>query len=200
MAIAFPAYRSHTRLFVLSGPSGSGKSTLIHNALEHESNCVMSISMTTREPRGQEIDGVDYNFCDDATFKGMIDSGSLLEHAQVFGKHYYGTPKQFVDDQFAQGNNVIMDIDVQGAMQIRERMPEDSVLIFVTPPSQEELERRLRKRGTEKEEAILSRLEEAEREIARWKDYDYLIINDQLDKAVLQLRHILATARLRIDW
>ena len=200
MSLAYPRYRSHTRLFVLSGPSGAGKSTLIHKALESEPNCVMSVSATTRSPRGQEQDGVDYDFCTPDEFQAMIDNDELLEYAQVFGKHFYGTPRKFVDDQFAQGKNVIMDIDVQGAMQIRERMPEDSVLIFVTPPDQPELERRLRARGTDEEVAIKSRLDEADREIEQWKKYDYLIINDDMELSVKNLRNIIGSARLRTIW
>lgn len=198
--VDYPAYRSHTRLFVLSGPSGAGKSTLIQQTLASEPNCVASISATTRAPRGQERDGVDYHFCSDEQFQQMIDDHALLEYARVFGRDYYGTPRQFIEEQFAAGKNVIMDIDVQGAMQIRERMPDDAVLIFVTPPDQQELEHRLRQRGTEDDMAIQRRLDTAAAEIARWKDYDYLIINDDVDSAVLQLRHILGSARLRIDW
>ena len=160
----------------------------------------MSISATTRSPRGQERDGVDYDFCTADEFQAMIDNDELLEYAQVFGKHFYGTPRKFVNDQFALGKNVIMDIDVQGAMQIRERMPEDSVLIFVTPPDQPELERRLRSRGTDEEVAIKSRLEEADREIAQWKKYDYLIINDDMELSVKNLRNIIGSARLRTIW
>ncbi len=197
---AYPEHRSHTRLFVLSGPSGAGKSTLIHKALALEPNCVASISATTRAPRGQEQNGVDYDFCSEEEFQALINDDLLLEYAQVFGKHFYGTPKKFIEEQFADGKNVIMDIDVQGAMQIRKRMPDDAVLIFVTPPTQEILEQRLRDRGTDDAVAIGKRLETAAQEIAQWKDYDYLIINDDVDVAVAQLRNILGSARLRIDW
>lgn len=196
----YPAHRSHTRLFVLSGPSGAGKSTLIQKALALEPNCVASISATTRAPRGQEQDGVDYHFCSTDQFQYMIDTGALLEYAQVFGRDYYGTPRVFIEEQFAAGKNVIMDIDVQGAMQIRERMPDDTVLIFVTPPDQAELERRLRQRGTDDDRAIGRRLETAAKELACWKEYDYLIINDDVDGAVMRLRNIIGSARLRIDW
>lgn len=193
----FPVYKNNPKLFVLSGPSGAGKSTLLRQVLETEKDCIASISATTRDPRGSEQHARDYYFVTADDFRRMIAKDKLLEYAQVFGKHYYGTPLHFIEDQFAKGNHVLMDIDVQGAMQIRARMPDSAVLVFVTPPNNEELQRRLRGRGTDSEESIQARLEEAERELARSDEYDYLVINDSVAEAVEKLCHIIHSERMK---
>lgn len=196
---AIPAYRREPCVLVLAGPSGSGKSTLIKRMLAANDDLVMSISATTRAPRGQEQDGIDYFFLDEADFRRRIDAGAFLEHAQVFGKHFYGTPRAFIDEQFAAGRSVIMDIDVQGAAQVRAALaetPERSLQVFVTPPSWQELERRLRHRGTDAEAVIQRRMAEAERELARWREFDHVVINDDLDAAVHRLQACLTVQRM----
>jgi guanylate kinase len=185
-------------LLVLSGPSGSGKSTVIDGFMANRRDFVRSISVTTRAPRGQERDGVDYFFIDEARLQRLIDEDALLEYAQVFGKHSYGTPRHFVEEQFRAGHSVVMDIDVQGALQIRGRLPERSCLVFVTPPSLVELERRLRGRATDSDEAIARRLVTAQQELAQWRQYDQLVINDQLEQAIQDLQAIVRARELTI--
>ena len=184
-------------LVVISGPSGAGKSSLIDAFLAQNVEFVRSISATTRAPRGAERDGVDYHFLDEATFQRWIEEGAFLEYAQVFGTHSYGTPRAFVLDQFAHGRSVIMDIDVQGARQIRDTLPSETVTVFVAPPTRGELERRLRGRGTDDDEAVDRRLEEAEGEVSCWREYDYIIINDDLESAVRKLQGIVMAERIR---
>ncbi|MFW5845242.1 MAG: guanylate kinase [Planctomycetota bacterium] len=184
-------------LLVLSGPSGSGKSSVTERFRALEPEFVESVSVTTRAPRGRERDGVDYRFVDDAAFDDLIASHALLEHATVFGQHRYGTPRSFVEEQFAQGRFVITNIDVQGAVQIRDNMPARSCLVFITPPDMDELERRLRGRGTDDPEAIGRRLAEARSELAAWRSYDHLIVNHDLEAAVADLRSIVRARRLR---
>lgn len=186
-------------LLVLSGPSGCGKSSLIKGFRAQEAAFVMSISVTTRPPRGAEQDGVDYFFTDQAHFQELIDAEALLEYATVFGRHSYGTPRAFIEDRFALGKSVIMDIDVQGARQIRARMPARSCLVFVGPPSLAVLEARLRGRGTDDDEAIARRLATASEEMAAWSDYDYLIINDRLEEALADLQAIVRARQLAIS-
>ncbi|MDA3960165.1 MAG: guanylate kinase [Planctomycetota bacterium] len=190
--------RDHKRemLLVLSGPSGAGKSSLIDAFLADRSEFVRSISATTRAPRGAEQDGVDYHFIDDDTFKSWVAEERFLEHAQVFGQHSYGTPRHFIEQQFADERSVIMDIDVQGARQIRAAMA-DAVTVFVAPPSRDELARRLRGRGTDDDQAVSRRLHKAEDEVSCWAEYDYLIINDDLDSALRKLRSVVAAERMR---
>lgn len=190
--------RDHKRemLLVLSGPSGAGKSSLIDAFLTGRTEFVRSISVTTRPPRGEERDGVDYHFVDTATFDRWVAEGRFLEHAVVFGTHRYGTLRSVVEDQFAAGRSVIMDIDVQGACQIRATMPE-AVTVFVAPPTRDELARRLRGRGTDDDASVTRRLGKAESEVARWREYDYLIINDDLDSALRKLRSVVAAERMR---
>ncbi len=181
---------------VLSGPSGAGKSTIIEGFLAKHSDFVMSLSTTTRAPRGEEQNGVHYRFVDDSTFQQEIKNDAFLEYATVFGNSY-GTSTAFVTEQFAQGRGVIKDVDVQGAAQIKAHMPE-SVHVFIAPPSNEVLEQRLRGRGTDDEDVIARRLEEAEKELSHWRSYDYLIINDNIEKAIADIGHIVATKRCRI--
>ncbi|MBW7930317.1 MAG: guanylate kinase [Gammaproteobacteria bacterium] len=178
------------KLFVLSAPSGAGKTTLTRALLAADPALRFSISFTTRQPRGSERDGHDYFFVDPARFAAMIAAGELLEHAAVFGQHY-GTGRAQIEAHTRAGHNVLLDIDWQGARQVRQRMPA-SVLVFIMPPSLDELERRLRSRGTDTEEVIRRRLAEARAEMEHWPEFDYLVINDRWEEALAALRGILA--------
>ena len=177
------------RLFVLSGPSGVGKGTLRENALNDAPNLKYSISCTTRKPRDGETDGVEYRFITREKFREDISQGLFMEYAHVH-EDYYGTLKADVVRELEAGHDVLLEIDVQGALQVREKMP-DAVLIFVAPPSVEVLERRLRGRGTEAQESLNVRLENALKELALKDKYDYIIVNDDLHSACEELRKII---------
>lgn len=196
-ALRFPAHGPSALFVVLSGPSGAGKSTLMDAFVARHPDFVRCLSVTTRPPRGAEQDGVDYFFVGEEEFAQRVENDQLLEHAQVFGKHSYGTPRSFVEGNLAAGRSVIKDVDVQGAFTIRGTFP-GALHIFVVPPDRQEIERRLRSRGTESEEAIRRRLNEAERELGVWDRYDYLIINRDIDQAVADLAVIVAAERLRV--
>lgn len=168
-------------LVLFSGPSGVGKDTVLDIVLNKDKSLQRSISLTTRDIRENEVDGKDYYFITKDKFSNMIENGEVLEFAQ-YGKNFYGTPKAPVDKWLSEGKTVILKIEVQGAQQIKKLYP-DAVGIFVLPPSMTELENRLRSRGTEDEEDILKRLEIAENELKMSKDYDYTVINDDLDSA-----------------
>ena len=184
------------KLIVVSGPSGAGKSMTIAGAMERRSDICFSVSVTTRPPRPGEVDGKDYFFISEQHFLEMAERGELLEHAVYVGNHY-GTPRAYVEQMMEQGKNVILDIEVQGARQVHESMP-DAVMIFLIPPSLEELERRLIGRGTESKEKIQERLFRARQEYAETDVYRYIIINDELDTAVSELCSIItATHCLR---
>lgn len=178
------------KLFVISAPSGAGKTTLTHALLAADPRLRFSISFTTRKPRGSERDGLDYFFVSQARFDAMARAGELLEHASVFG-HSYGTGRAQVEAHTRAGHDVLLDIDWQGARQVRQHMPA-SVLVFIMPPSLGELERRLRHRGTDTEEVIRRRLAEARAEMGHWPEFDYLVINDQRETALAALQDILA--------
>jgi guanylate kinase len=176
-------------LIVLSGPSGSGKSTVITRLLAAgDPPLRLSVSVTTRQPRGRERDGLEYHFWTRAAFEAEIRAGGFLEWAEVFG-NYYGTLRREVEPYRGRGMGVILDIDVQGAFQVRRHCP-DVVTIFLRPPSLDTLERRLRNRGTESEEAIQRRLAGARAELAHASQYDYQLINDDLERAVADLRAV----------
>ena len=162
-------------LLVISGPSGVGKGTVIDSLLEND-DMAYSVSATTRSPRPGEIDGVDYNYITKEEFRTLIENGDVLEYAEYTG-NYYGTPRKFVERKLNEGKSVILEIETCGAMQIKKKMPE-AVLIFICPPSLEELESRLRGRGTETEEVILRRLEQAKKEIVLIPEYDYAVVNE----------------------
>lgn len=172
-------------LFVISGPSGAGKGTLVAQLLERVSDTWVSISATTRQPRGQERDGVEYFFVTRDEFMQMVADGDMLEWAEYSG-NCYGTPRKSVEERMAAGYQVILEIETQGAFQVREKIPE-AHLVFIDPPSLEILERRLRGRGTDSEEAILRRLETAKVELSRKKEYDYVLVNDDLETAANEL-------------
>lgn len=166
-------------LFVLSGPSGAGKGTLVKKVLERVPDAWLSISDTTRAPRKGEVDGVHYYFVDDARFDRLIETGGLLEWAQVH-ENRYGTPRARVEDHMAKGGQVLLEIDVQGGFQIREQIPA-AHLVFIEPPSLEELEKRLRGRGTDSDESIAVRMKNAQLELSRKMEYDKQFVNDNLE-------------------
>lgn len=178
------------RLFVVTAPSGAGKTTLTRALLAADPGLVFSVSFTTRKPRAGEVDGRDYHFVDHAGFERMIAAGELLEYARVFD-NYYGTSRAPIDAHTRAGRNVLLDIDWQGARQVRQRMPE-SVLIFILPPSLTELERRLRGRATDSEEVIARRLSEARSEMGHWDEFDFAVVNEEVGAAVGALRAIVA--------
>jgi guanylate kinase len=173
-------------LIIVSGPAGSGKSTLIQMAVRvFGPRLRHSVSATTREPRKGEVDGVHYHFWTREQFEAAIEAGDFLEYATVFGKHYYGTPRSEVEPYRRQGVAVILDIDVQGASQLRHKCPDGYFVFLETPPG--EYERRLRERGTDSEEAIARRLAEARVELAQAREFDRRIINDDRDRAAAEL-------------
>lgn len=180
-------------LLVMSGPSGAGKSSVISRVRKLYGNLAFSVSATTRKPRPGEIDGKDYYFVSPEQFAAMVADGQLLEYAQFVG-NFYGTPKAPVLEKLRDGISVILDIEVQGAAQVMKAMP-DAVSVFLAPPSLEELERRLRGRGTESEEKIRQRLETAKIELLQQDKYDYIVVNDDPDRAARELLHILETGR-----
>ena len=177
------------KLLVISGPSGVGKSTVISRLMKLRGNMEFSVSATTRAPRPGETEGVDYFFVSREEFDRMVDEGELLEHATFVGNSY-GTPKSQVIHRLEQGITVVLDIEVQGAAQVKEAMPE-AVTVFMAPPSMEALEQRLRGRGTETEEKIQGRLETARRELELAPNYDYTVVNDDPDAAAEEIRFIL---------
>ena len=182
------------KLFVVSAPSGCGKGTILFEVLNKNKNLFYSVSATTRAPREGEIDGVNYYFLSKDEFKMEIDNGGMLEYAQ-YCDNFYGTPKKKVVEKLEQGIDVILEIETKGAMQVKGVMPE-AVLIFILPPSVLELRRRLNKRGTEEESVIEKRVKEAEDEIRRAFNYDYIIMNDELDKAIEDFEAVLKASKL----
>ena len=184
------------KLFVISGPSGSGKSTVVNRAIKGREDMCFSTSVTTRSPRPGEVDGKDYFFIDPQRFQEMVERDELLEHAQYVA-HSYGTPRAFVEQKLNEGLNVILDIEVQGARQVREKM-QNAVLIFIIPPSLEELRRRLVNRGTDAADVIEARLQRAAEELKEADLYDYLIINDDLDTAAREFTSILTAEHCRV--
>ncbi len=183
-------------MFVLSSPSGAGKTTMSRRLMEGDSEIVMSVSVTTRAPRPGEVDGHDYYFIDDAKFDAMLASGDLLEWATVFG-HRYGTPRERVQAALHEGRDVLFDIDWQGTQQLQQTdAGSDLVRIFILPPSMAELERRLRSRGTDSEPVIAHRMRRAATEISHWGEYDYILINDDPELCLAEIRAILKAERL----
>ena len=182
---------------VVSAASGTGKTSLCRRLLETLPSIEVSVSFTTRAPRGDEQDGREYHFTDRSTFEAMAAEGELVEWAEVFG-NLYGTAERTIRAQIERGVDVLLDIDLQGGLQIRERFPEAS-LIFLLPPSMEELRRRLEGRGTDAPDVVERRLQDARAEIAQCRSYDYLVVNDDFDAAASTLRAIVIAARSRAD-
>jgi guanylate kinase len=183
-----------TTVFIISAPSGSGKSTLVNRIRQTVPDLEFSISYTTRNPRGAEQNGCEYFFVTRDQFEEMIRNDEFLEHADVFGDHY-GTARHFLDEARADSQDLLLDIDVQGAAQIKRKVP-DAVSIFILPPSRRELEQRLRSRGQDSEEVIQRRLAAARREIENYEKYDYILVNDRLEDSVVSLEAILLSVRL----
>lgn len=184
-------------LIILSSPSGAGKSTLARRLMEWDPSLNFSVSATTRAPREGEKEGREYFFRTRAEFKAMVDSGEMLEHAEVFG-NLYGSPKGPVQDAINDGRDVIFDIDWQGGQQITNSTLKDAVVsVFILPPSIAELERRLQGRGQDSAEVIAARMTKSQGEISHWAEYDYVLINDDLDAADARLKTILSAERLK---
>jgi len=185
-------------MLVLSSPSGAGKSTIARNLLESDSELGLSVSVTTRPRRGSEIDGVHYKFVSQRDFDRMRESDELLEWAEVHG-NCYATPREPVEAAMSEGRDMLFDIDWQGALQLKEKMRVDIVSIFILPPSMNELKSRLKRRAEDTDEAIAKRLHNARLEIEHWRDYDYVVINRDLDRAFAEVRAIVTAERLRRD-
>jgi len=183
-------------MLVLSSPSGAGKTTLSRRLLEADPAVQLSVSATTRPQRPAEVDGRDYHFVDRARFDAMIRNDELLESAEVFGNRY-GTPRAPVEQALARGQDVLFDIDWQGTQQLREKVPKDLVSVFLLPPSAEELERRLHTRAQDSDDVIRSRMAKAADEMSHWAEYDYIVINRDLDDAFKELQAILMAERLK---
>lgn len=185
------------KLIVVSGPSGAGKSTVVFKAINGREDMCFSTSVTSRKPRPGENDGREYFFIDRERFEKMVESDELLEHAVYVG-NYYGTPRKFVEDKLDAGNSVFLDIEVQGARQVKEKKP-DAVMVFLIPPTLDELRKRLEKRGTESEETICNRLSRAREEYAEADFYDYIVVNDDPDIAAAELNAILLAEKCRFS-
>jgi guanylate kinase len=181
------------RLIVLSGPSGVGKDTVLRRLFDIAPKLRYSVSYTTRAPREGEVDGVAYSFVDQATFLDMLAHGEFLETANVHG-NLYGTSRQRVEEALARGENIVLKIDVQGAAQLRDRVP-DALFIFLEPPSPEDLRERLRSRGTDDDEALRRRADDAERELNEAERYDHRVVNDDVDRAAWEILDIVAASR-----
>lgn len=178
------------KLIVISGPSGVGKSTIRHRLVNEENNFWYSISMTTRKPRCGEVDGIDYYFVSKDEFLKNISTNNLLEYAEVYKDIFYGTPKNKVIEMLNKGINVILEIDVEGAFDVKKNF-NDAILIFIAPPSESDLENRLRLRNTDSDDKILERISKAKYELSFKDKYDYVIINDDVDKCLKKLKNIL---------
>jgi guanylate kinase len=180
-------------VFIVSGPSGSGKSTLVQSILDLP-NTLLSVSCTTRTPRQTESRGKWYNFVSEAEFERMKQAGEFLEYAQVFGKNWYGTPRRWLDEARVTGKNLVLEIDVQGAQQVKQKLPK-ALAIFIVPPSRAELEKRIRSRGQDSDDEIARRLERARQELEQYTGYDFIVINDDRDRAVNEVQGIVLAAR-----
>ena len=183
-------------LFIFSAPSGAGKTSLVKALLDCTSHIGVSVSHTTRAPRPGETDGKDYNFVSVETFRQLIEDNAFLEHAQVFD-NFYGTSQQWVESELAEGRDVILEIDWQGAQQVRHLMP-DAVSVFILPPSIEALQQRLSGRGQDSDETIARRMRDAQSEMSHYGEFDYLIVNDDFDNALQELRAVVVARRHRL--
>lgn len=185
-------------MLVISSPSGAGKSTIARNLLEADPEMSISVSVTTRQRRPSEIDGRHYHFKSIREFEALRSTDSLLEWAEVHG-NFYGTPRDAVEAAMAAGRDMLFDIDWQGAQQLQEKMAGDVVSIFILPPSMAELQSRLHRRAEDSEEVIATRLANSRAEIEHWREYDYIVLNDDLDRAFASVRAIVEAERLRRD-
>ena len=185
-------------MLVLSSPSGAGKTTISRELLARDDNLTLSVSATTRPRRPGETEGVDYLFVDQARFDAMVAEGAFLEHATVF-EHCYGTPRAAVEAALAAGRDVLFDIDWQGTQQVAEKAREDLVGVFILPPSTGELERRLRARAQDPDAVVRGRMAKAADEMSHWAEYDYIVVNEDVEKSVAAVRSILEAERLRRD-
>ncbi len=190
-------YRREGIFFVITGPSGAGKTTIMETVLDSDNRLSYSVSHTTREKRKGETDGEDYHFIEVDEFKEMKQSREFVEWAEIYGD-YYGTSKAEIDRIEGNGRDPFLDIDVQGAAQIRRNPEVNAVFLFVAPPSIEELRRRIENRGTESEETLNKRIRVARKELDRIREFDYLIVNEELDRAITDLRAIIRAERLKV--
>jgi guanylate kinase len=184
-------------MFILSSPSGAGKTTIARRLLEAEDNLAMSVSVTTRPMREGEVEGRDYYFVERREFDGMVAGDAFLEWAEVFG-NCYGTPRARIDEGLAHGQDFLFDVDWQGAQQLSQRAGDDVVSVFLLPPSIAALESRLRARGTDSEDVIAGRMERARAEISHWDAYDYVVVNDEIERCFAEVRTILHAERLKL--
>lgn len=183
-------------MYVLSSPSGAGKTSIATKLIGQDPLISMSISMTTRKPRPGEVDGKDYIFVSKEEFNKAIENNELLEWAEVFG-NYYGTPKEAVEQKLKTGKDVLFDIDWQGTQQLHEKVGKDLVRLFILPPSVNVLEERLKRRGQDEDHIVQARMKEAANQISHWAEYDYVIINENLDESLLEVQNILNAERLK---
>ena len=183
-------------MLVLSSPSGAGKTTIARKLIDSEDQLKVSVSYTTRPKRPGEVEGQDYHFTDETTFKAMIEDETFMEYAKVFG-HYYGTPKSSIERSLAHGMDVLFDIDWQGTQQLKEVSTGDLVSDFVLPPSLKTLEHRLRMRAEDDDHVVAHRMKKAGDEMSHWAEYDYVIINNDLEESIRQVRSILTSERLK---
>ncbi|MBC8269143.1 MAG: guanylate kinase [Rhodospirillaceae bacterium] len=189
-----PTLKRRGLMIVLSSPSGAGKSTISRALMERDDNLTMSVSATTRTARPGEVDGKDYYFVDKAAFDTMVAEGKMLEHAQVFD-HFYGTPKEPVEAALIEGRDVMFDVDWQGTQQLAENASKDLVRVFILPPSMEELERRLYARAQDSEDVVKKRMAEAASEMSHYPEYDYIVVNTDIDDSVSRVEAILIAER-----
>ena len=194
-----PDLHRRGRLYVIAAPSGTGKTSLVRALMERSPSLAFSISHTTRKPRPNEIDGREYHFTDRSRFESMVQAGEFLEHAEVFD-NLYGTGRRNVEAALAAGRDLLLEIDWQGATQVRQRLPE-AIDIFILPPSRAALELRLRGRATDSEEVIQRRLRDSVTELSRWHEFRYVVVNEHFDRALADLQHIVAgdAAAFRAD-
>jgi guanylate kinase len=183
-------------VLIVSGPSGSGKSTLVQKILEIPGT-MLAVSSTTRPPRKTESNGKWYNFVSEAEFQRMVQRGEFLEYARVFGKNWYGTPLKSLDEALERKKDLVLEIDVQGALQVKQKLP-GAVALFVIPPSRADLERRIRERGQDSEDEIKRRLERARQEMLSYSSYDFAVVNDDLERAGREVQAIALGSRCRV--